>query len=366
MTNPTHSRFPTWIDPAPFSIARPALSTAGGYSVVESMAHQLYWRQNSIAFCYWFAPPPCAENPSAGEFHVMLWAPDSDRSDDLRQIVGLAQCWVTDNYHKPTGLYTGSFFKWYAPYNTASPVTVWEQAGVGAWSSEAGEVAPIQVPLVTGPMTWDPGSGSAPVHCKLEFQGLTVAALSLFHAPFVASETNMPINSDLVRPGRVLTPYGATSPGLGEIVHRVGDGNKASNHVETVTRRTLVNWGHPVGVWTDSAVAVQFGGADWTFPIRLRDSMRLGEGTDVTCVVGAVVSGDEGGQIDFSTSESGDSVSIAIPGGGSTYGVLVDEIDFDCGSAGNVGDWLTMTYRAAPYGEITIHSVFAFEAGPWV
>ena len=150
MTNPTHSRFPTWIDPAPFSIARPALSTAGGYSVVESMAHQLYWRQNSIAFCYWFAPPPCAENPSAGEFHIMLWAPDSDRSDDLRQIVGLAQCWVTDNYHDPTGLYTGSFFKWYAPYNTASPVNstsiktvvmVMARAPVRARSSALGKIA---------------------------------------------------------------------------------------------------------------------------------------------------------------------------------------------------------------------------------
>ncbi|MCP4540149.1 MAG: hypothetical protein GY832_23675 [Chloroflexi bacterium] len=262
-----HERLPPWTAPTNCQTSDPPTAYVTGRRLQAQMNHLINWAFTPQIFAY-SGPPELTINPSAGIFYLILSGPEkTDAANDDRNII---ISWL--RWDAPAG--AGSVdpgIDWIDPLGNTQTIMVldYDTQSVTLTSGYGDELdlgdAEAAIWDTDGDrIIWQPNGTDEFRVGKVDFQGVQFAALSIWETPQIPlTDAQVEIVKSEMSVGQVIRGYDGThAVSLGGLLHKIGEHSDV--HSETAYRvgRRCWQWGHQIGVWTDSTSYVNmFGGA---------------------------------------------------------------------------------------------------------
>lgn len=375
-----------WLDPERGYIAAPALAEATGIPLQKIWSYLTQWHARHNRFQH-VGPPYPPHNGGLydlelegykfleNDYYVIHKAPDKADGTD-RQLGLYWRGWRTQE-KKPAGVLGQPKLEW--DKNTASGwTTIWgPQTAVCSDACDTfGDQARGQKHHLADNVVYAPGSHGADWAVSiLRATQMMSANLTIWELPeYILEDDQLQVAASDVSQRQTIRGYLATDlKSLGALIHLMGTGDKEhEGAIESVTRRTLFQWGHPKCIYLSGVAADVNMLNEWTFRLYQRNLRDLGVGAYSPCYPALIVKGgDETVQIKFTSTAAGASQNTWVytfPVGGHANWTLIKAEDggapgyLDC--VINDVDYVTVSYTmGAQSAETFVKTVALFE-GP--
>jgi len=369
-------------------IGEPALYGATAKPLIDSWRYLAQWNLNQ----QWFSFSQCNRNSSGsspvsggdddgtvgdvvnGEFHIILHAPPrTDTTDpwDERHLCGVLLPWrytsaltVGDAWDYPASVrwqQTGGANQnlwWsygsFAPGSTPGTSLEWESA--------------IQLGGKRAKFTWTPEAAGGYTFGTLTTAGIRTAALGVWPGPDPVgvglSSDNAIFDYSDHAPGRPIRGYTGTADleNLGHMIHQAGYDIQTQDSILNNSRICLFQWGHPCGVYNNTAGAytkVAPDGTTWkTLANKLNDTYD-GATLDCECAIIYTCSGATGGNPAYVRyrSPGGDSVVTITSDAASATLTTAFDVDLVLSATDDGDNEFYVESRAPTSGEIVVHTI---------
>ncbi|MCP4640234.1 MAG: hypothetical protein GY851_07375 [bacterium] len=275
----THERVPRCI---PFTAGQtdfPPDTAQTGTAMQRAENHLINYRMATQIYMY-SGPPDTGVNPVTGTHYVVLPSPEkADSDNDDRNLIIAWMGWPTAL--APSGGGGGadsSYLKFKPPGGAATEIwNLDSSVGENAFTPAVayGDALPMSGAFSNylyndaTEIVYTPHAANRFQVGEIETQNLQLAALSVWEAPMKnLSDAQELITQESVGAGMVIRGKGGNETSLGELIHRIGDGDDNVEAVESTTRRVW-QFGHPVNWFTNSATYENvFGGSSSSFTIK--------------------------------------------------------------------------------------------------
>ena len=375
-----------WLNPEKGYIAAPALAEATGIPLQKIWSYLTQWHARHVRFQH-VGPPYAPDNGGVyaevpggyqfaeNDYYIIHKAPDKADGTD-RQLGLYWRSWYTQEKVGASALGHPEL-EW--DKNTASGwTTIWgPQTAVRSRSCDTfGDQARGQKLHLSDDVVYAPGSHGADWAVSiLRATQMMNANLTIWELPeYILEDDQLQVAASDVSQRQTIRGHLATDlKSLGGLIHLMGTGDKEhKGAIESVTRRTLFQWGHPKCIYLLRSTNDLNMFDDWTFRIYQRNLRNLGAGAYSACYPALIVKGgDDSVSIKFASTAGGASQNTwtyTFPGGGHANWTLIKASDggapgyLDCKL--NDVDYVTISYTmGAESAEAFAKTVALFE-GP--